>query len=136
MRPCSSTNMNNDMNMKAVRTARMTALVANLGSSRTVTDLFGHRHQQCSFAPTYLRVCGILPWSMRRNNDETYVIFSPSAWYQWLVLLLAAVACAGPLHAVFEQEHQAGEGLCYSRACLKLGLLSDVPISLGSLFCL
>jgi hypothetical protein len=51
-------------------------------------------------------------------------------------LLLAAVACAGPLHAVFEQDHQAGEGLCYSRACLKLGLLSDVPISLGSLFCL
>lgn len=77
-----------------------------------------------------LRGCGVFPWDA---DNSMPLCRRPSAWFQWLILSLCAIAIASAVHPLVEMQKDPSKGsACYSSECVQLGLFSDVPLALGS----
>lgn len=91
-------------------------------------------------APLLLRLCGVLQWApvspeLRGTASERPAWMTPSAMYQWLVLGLMSVACGFCLESLFATRAEAWRSsMCYGAACLRVGLLSDLPLVAVGIF--
>jgi len=116
-----------------VETLRFATTAAQLGefSQRKCTPDVKVLSKSWLPCMTMLRACGVFPW----DADNSYALWRrPSAWFQWLILSLCAIAIASAAHPLVEIQKDPSKGsACYSAECVQLGLFSDVPLALGSL---
>lgn len=78
-----------------------------------------------------LHIIGIFPWA--QDKPERFWR-RPSTWYQWLILAIACLALFSGLdpHREKIQDNRMKGTLCYTEGCLRVGLLSDLPLALGA----
>jgi len=99
-------------------------------------NLFGQGEGEMSlWSVVLLRICGIIPWCVESHSEDAesfLTIFRrPAAWYKLLVLLVASISLAICLEQVVTAQAATSESGDDSES--QLGLLSDVPIAVGSI---
>jgi len=115
--------------VSSLRDATTAAQIQKMETSANVADS-GHsarrQHSHWIQSMLFLMVCGVLPWQAPRCQTKP-LWQRPSAWYQWLVLGIPVLAFAGFTRHLLTQD----DYMCYSEACVRLGLVSDLPLALG-----
>jgi hypothetical protein len=123
-----SSDASEPVNLKTIRRAQTQEYLSEIENDNLEDDVQW---------PRLTRVCGILPWKDVPESRPSWM--SLSAWYQWLIILLAFLSCAASLHPLIvrmQEERSKDEPLCHTEACLRLGLLSDLPPIWGGVMCL